>query len=241
VAAARSALIISPHPDDETLGCGATVALKLAAGHAVTVLMLTDGRHSHRSATLPAPELGALRRAELAEAMRRLGLPDGALRWAGLVDGSVSDGEEELVGLIRSMIEELQPDEVYVTCAEEPHPDHAAAGRAARRATAGGAVQLLEYPVWLWGSWPMRRHDRLRSTLDAARLGARRGAVVVRAGDHLTTKQFALRAYESQLRRPAQVPADEVWHGLPAGVLRAAAEPVELFLPAPQAVAGGSR
>jgi hypothetical protein len=49
-AAGRAALVIAPHPDDETLGCGATILRKVSAGSSVTVLIVTDGRHSHRSA-----------------------------------------------------------------------------------------------------------------------------------------------------------------------------------------------
>lgn len=229
---ATSALVVSPHPDDETLGCGAVVARKLAAGQSVTVLMVTDGRHSHRSAAMSPEELAALRREEAQEAMRRLGVPATNLRWAGLTDGAVEQQEDELVAVIRSLLHELRPDEVYVTGVDEPHPDHAAAGRAVRRATEGLDVRVWEYPIWLWGAWPMQPGRRLRSTVTAARLGLQRGAMVVRADDHLTTKQAALRAYRSQLRRPAGLPDGEQWPVLPVEVLAAAAEPVELFLPA---------
>ena len=40
----RSALVLAPHPDDETLGCGATILRKVAAGTPVHVLVVTDGR-----------------------------------------------------------------------------------------------------------------------------------------------------------------------------------------------------
>src|SRR5690606_22301286 len=105
-AAGRSALVISPHPDDETLGCGATIARKLAAGARVTVLMLTDGRHSHRVSALSPDELARVRRAEAREAMRRLGLPEDGLRWAGLIDGAVAGREADLVKVIRSLLAE---------------------------------------------------------------------------------------------------------------------------------------
>lgn len=233
-AARRSALVIAPHPDDETLGCGATIMHKVAAGTPVTLLIVTDGSNSHRSAFLPPSELAELRRAEMAEAARRLGVPPGQVRWAGLVDGTVSTHEDRLVEIIAEALAALRPQEVYATCADEPHPDHAAVGRAARRAVrAAGGVALLEYPVWLWGSWPVHRGNRLGSVVRATGMVARRGAVAVRTAPHAGAKRHALEAHASQLARPAGVPPSEPWPGLPATVLAAAEDDVELFFPTP--------
>ena len=38
-------VVLSPHMDDETLGCGGTIARHAEAGAHVTVIFLTDGRH----------------------------------------------------------------------------------------------------------------------------------------------------------------------------------------------------
>jgi len=227
--ASRSALVLAPHPDDETLGCGATMLRKVAAGTPVHVLVVTDGRHSHRSAALPPLELAELRRKEMAQAAERLGLPGDALSWAGFEDGTVAEHEDELAALVGRLVAEHGFAEVFATCADEPHPDHAAVGRAARRGATGARV--LEYPVWLWGSWPLRRGDRLRSTLTAAGLVLGRRAVRVSTEGHRTAKLHALEAHASQLGRPPMVPEDDEWAGLPARVLAAAAEAFELFIP----------
>lgn len=232
-AARQSALVLAPHPDDETLGCGATILHKVAAGAPVTVVVVTDGRHSHHSPHVTPDELADLRRLEMAEAAKRLGLDAGAVRWGGFVDGALSEREAEVTAYLGDLLAELRPQEVYTTCADEPHPDHAAVGRAARAAVAqaGGPVRLLEYPVWLWGSWPLRRGDRLRSTADAAGRLLRRRVTKVRAGEHLPAKLYALQAHSSQLRRPSAVPVEEAWAALPAAVLNAASDGAELFLP----------
>jgi LmbE family N-acetylglucosaminyl deacetylase len=229
---AHSALVLAPHPDDETLGCGATILRKVAAGTAVTVVVVTDGRHSHCSDKLSPEELAALRRTEMAEAGRRLGLPAGALRWAGFEDGTLTEREDDLAGYLIALLAEVRPQEVYTTCADEPHPDHAALGRAARRAAAGSVhrPRVLEYPVWLWGSWPLRRGARFRSTMDALGLIAGRRVTKVRTGEHLAGKLHALQAHDSQLRRPGAVPADQEWPVLPPALLAAASDNVELFL-----------
>src|SRR5579885_2284019 len=60
------ALIIAPHHDDETLGCGGVIALKRAAGVPVQVVILTDGSRSHlEQASLPVADIIASRRREL--------------------------------------------------------------------------------------------------------------------------------------------------------------------------------
>lgn len=230
--AGRSALVVAPHPDDETLGCGATIMHKVAGGARVAILVATDGSGSHRSAHLPPAELARLRREEMAEAARRLGVPADLVRWAGLVDGTVGEHEDRLTDVLAATLAELRPQEVYATCADEPHPDHASVGRAARRAVrAAGGVALFEYPVWLWGSWPVYRGNRLGSMARATGIVARRRAVSVRTAPYAAAKRHALEAHASQLRRPAAVPSTEEWPRLPEPVLAAAADTVELFFP----------
>jgi LmbE family N-acetylglucosaminyl deacetylase len=229
--AERSALVLAPHPDDETLGCGATILRKIQAGTRVTVAVVTDGRHSHRSEYLTPDELAALRRLEMVEAASRLGLSSDAVRWGGFVDGTLNSHSDALVAFVRSLINELTPDEVYATCADEAHPDHAAVGRAARRAVAQGSARLLEYPVWLWGSWPLRRGDRAKSTAQAIGRLLRRDVMKVRVDGHLDGKLHALQAHASQLRRPDRVPVSEEWPALPAYLLAAARDRAELFMP----------
>ncbi len=228
-AATRSALVLAPHPDDETLGCGATILRKISAGTPVTVAVLTDGRHSHTSAHLTPEELAQLRRTEMAVAASRLGLPAQAVRWGGFIDGTLREREHDVYAFVRDLIAELVPDEVYATCAEESHPDHATVGRAARRATGEASVRLLEYPVWLWGSWPLRRGDRLASTATAAGRMLGRRLTKIRSDGYVHAKLHALQAHASQLGRPERVPAEEDWPGLPAFLLTTAGEPAEMF------------
>jgi hypothetical protein len=95
------------------------------------------------------------------------------------------------------------------------------------------STRLLEYPVWLWGSWPLRRGDRLSSTVDAARRILTRSAICVHAGQYREGKLHALQAHASQLRRPDGVPVQAPWPALPPTLLSAAADRAELFFPSP--------
>ncbi|WP_157157459.1 PIG-L deacetylase family protein [Diaminobutyricimonas sp. LJ205] len=228
--AGRSALVIAPHPDDETLGCGATILRRRATGMSVMIVIVTDGRHSHRSTAMSPDELAEIRRDEMRVAAERLGLEAGAVRWLDIEDGTVAVHEDRLVGLLGDLIDEFQPDDVFATCADEPHPDHAAVGRAARRAVAGARTcALFEYPVWMWRSWPLQPGHRLGSLVDAVAAVLGRRAVVVEAADFVSTKLHALDAHRSQVARPSWVSDGEHWDVLPQAVMEAAGEPVEVF------------
>src|SRR6516165_9197753 len=69
----QPAVVVAPHPDDETLGCGGTVILKKRHGATVRVLMMTDGSASHPGLIAP-DELAAIRAGETLAAVRVLGL-----------------------------------------------------------------------------------------------------------------------------------------------------------------------
>src|ERR1700749_535862 len=81
--------VIAPHPDDETLGLGATVAMLCAAGVDVQVVSVSDGGAAHPGLGADGrAQLETMRRAELRRAMAvlgarepiRLGMPDGELQ-----------------------------------------------------------------------------------------------------------------------------------------------------------------
>jgi LmbE family N-acetylglucosaminyl deacetylase len=177
------------------------------------------------------------------ECSRRLGLAPADVRQLGLEDQTLEQREDELIGLIGSLLDELAPDEVYVTGPFESHRDHAALGRAARRAIAARRNRpvLREYPVWLWAQlWYGSDEPLGRRLLTVARAAAvalnLRRAVVIRTDAMMPRKQHALAAHTSQLRRPAMVPDDHPWPVLPPVVLDAAVDRVELFLPWPPSV-----
>jgi LmbE family N-acetylglucosaminyl deacetylase len=140
-------LVVAPHPDDESLGCGGLVALAAAAGLDVAVAVLTDGAGSHpNSRNWPAARLADLRRSELDEAAERLG--DGRIRVEAFAapDGGL-DRNEPAAGAWLARRPE-RPAAVFVTWSADPHPDHKAAARIAAGAAAGWGAALYAYPVW---------------------------------------------------------------------------------------------
>jgi LmbE family N-acetylglucosaminyl deacetylase len=237
-ATARSCLVLSPHPDDETLGCGATIARKRRAGTPVQVLVASDGRYSTNSARVPPSELARMRRREFIRACGVLGVGQDDLILLDLEDGSLSESEDVLTECIGRVLERTRPEELYVTSPSDPHPDHSALGRAAFRAAAGVEVDVLTYPIW---QWPFLRPWLLPSEVtlngvDRSLLAAwRTRPLLVRSADYQAVKRRALAEYESQLRN---VTGEDAWWVLDAGFVRHFLRGHEVFF---RPVLGGSK
>ncbi len=230
--AARSALVVAPHPDDETLGCAARMLAARRAGTAVTVVVATDGASSHKDVGADPTEIRDLRRAELANATSRLGLAAADVIQLDYPDGGLSSHIAELGDDLAEVIRQRQPADLYVTCAAESHPDHAAASAAARRAVASAspAPRLLEYPIWLWSDWPVSRRHRSGGLRDLSAILLRRGVEVVSINDtDRARKRDALDAYASQLGGSSVGSSGAAAVALPAEVVDRALSGPELF------------
>lgn len=135
----RHVLVIYPHPDDETLASGGTIALHTRAGIPVTYLCATMGemgRNMGRPFFATRESLPALREAELRAACRILGVTD--LRLMGIRDKTVEFVDpDHLANLVRAVVDEVQPSLVITYHPEHGvHPDHCALGHATVRALA---------------------------------------------------------------------------------------------------------
>ena len=145
-------LVLSPHPDDETLGCGGLLIAAERAGIEGHVLILTDGAASHRaSPSYPPERLAALRRGEAERAMSHLGLPEERLGFLALRDAATpSDGPEfdAAVDAIAARAEATDVRTLFVTWGRDPHCDHETAFAMGKAAAARLGAALWAYPVW---------------------------------------------------------------------------------------------
>lgn len=114
----RNILVLAPHSDDETLGCGGAILLHKKAKASVSVAVLTDGS----GVNVSAPDVKGLRRSEAEEAAKILGIdrqfffdiPDMCLK-----DHLTSARKE-----VFELINRIQPDLVYAPSPLDFHPDH---------------------------------------------------------------------------------------------------------------------
>lgn len=146
----RALLIVGAHPDDETLGFGATAAQLAARGVEVRVVSASDGEAGRpESSDVQKQCLARERREELRSAAQVLGVaPPVTL---GLPDGQLAEHEAALTALLADTLGTGPPGTwCAATWRGDGHPDHEAVGRAAARAAAAVHVPLLEYPIWMW-------------------------------------------------------------------------------------------
>lgn len=185
-------VLVAPHPDDETLGLGATVSALGTRGVTVQVVTVTDGGAARPG--LPAPEHSRLETARRAEARTAANIL-GAMPpiFLGLPDGHVERHVTRLADVLGELLGAYPPG---VWCAAtwrgDGHPDHEATGRAAAIAAGRSGAVLLEYPVWMW-HWA-RPGDDAVPWERAARIKADPAA--------LRRKARAIRVFATQLQPP---------------------------------------
>lgn len=145
-----SVLVLAPHPDDESLGCGGLLAMLAAAGRPGRVVIMSDGTGSHpHSRSHPRDVLRDLRQAEASEAVGHLGTETPI--FLGWGDGDVPDGGERFEEAVASVVEAAEGfATMAATIALDPHRDHVATWAIAREAARRGGQRLLGYPVWSW-------------------------------------------------------------------------------------------
>jgi LmbE family N-acetylglucosaminyl deacetylase len=148
-------IVFSPHPDDETLGCGGTIVQKRKAGATVTVVFMTDGSASHRS-FISEQELRTMRRAEAIAACETLGVDAAHVVFLDFKDGQLGNFRQKAVQKVSAMLRQHASEQIFMPYSNDTTPDHRATHAivlTALRERKKNAV-VYEYPVWFWTHWP---------------------------------------------------------------------------------------
>jgi LmbE family N-acetylglucosaminyl deacetylase len=173
----KRVLVLSPHPDDESIGCGGTLSKHVAEGDSVQAIFLTSGEQGGHGR--PPRETARIREQEACAAAAVLGLadvefwhePDGALR-----------ASRRVVDRLRSTLHTLHPELIYVTYSRDLHADHRAAARALRHALSAPTCADEKPTVLMFEVWtPLQQIDE-----------------VVDISSYLEPKLAAIRAHASQ-------------------------------------------
>ena len=167
-------LVISPHPDDESIGCGGTLRQHSLAGDHVEVVFLTSGEAGGHGRS--RDETRKLREREANRAATILGItgiefwrePDGQLK-----------ATATLVERMRKKLTSFKPGIVYLPHDDEQPSDHRAASKLFKLALRKSKLKpdVLMFEVWT----PLRRMDH-----------------IVDISKQMNTKLQAIRAHKSQ-------------------------------------------
>lgn len=204
--ATDTVLVVAPHPDDETLGCGGAIALLRSLGCLVQVLVISDGTQSHpRSRKYPPAALKALRESETLAATSTLGIDVSNVTFMELPDGAIptpdAHGFKEAVTKCSAILAKIAPKIIFLPLRSDPHPDHRATWQLIHQAlkitspipsapqplTPSQNPRIIEYPIWDWDPEQRRLLEPQRFTawrLDISEVVAK--------------KQIAIAAYRSQ-------------------------------------------
>ncbi len=216
-----TALVIAPHADDETLGCGGLIAAKRRRGHEVQVVYITDSAASHRDhPVLTGEAVAALRRAEALQSLALLGVPATHAHFLNVPDGTLNKltptAQVGLVLQLATLIRESGATEVFAPYRDGGSSEHTAAQEiAALAARSCGIGTVLEYPIWAWWN-PFRLRSRLAPAAANFRL---------ELGSLRALKRAALACHRTQME--PQPPATEP--ALPPILARLGCGPTEFF------------
>jgi len=187
-------LVVAAHPDDEVLGCGATLARLANEGHEVHIAIMGEGitsRHSDRRQAdadqlerLHEQAHAAANRVK-AKAVQLFKLPDNRLDTLPLLD---------VVKLIEGLVEKLKPEVIYTHHPGDLNIDHGVVHRAVLTATrpmAGQTVRdIYAFEVPSSTEWAFQRGEP-----------AFRPNIFLDVSATLEIKIQAMACYESEARK----------------------------------------
>jgi LmbE family N-acetylglucosaminyl deacetylase len=161
------ALVLAPHPDDETLGCGGTIAL-YSGKIDFTIVAVSNGE----AVNIPEGNKASLRKKEFEKAAGTLGAK--TLIFLDIPDGNFSDHRDSMRAKLSDLFARLGPQLVFVPSPVDLHPDH--------RETALACMELaLSYPTLRLAFYEIYNPARFN--------------VLVDIGPVIETKKRALRHY----------------------------------------------
>lgn len=129
---AKRVLFVQPHPDDNQIGAGGTIAYLISLGVEVYELTVTDDRFAEPEYIGKENDVQTLRQKEALAAQKKLGMKNaGFLGFADKTDAS----EREISLKIVEVIRKVKPDYVITAdpnLATECHSDHIKIGNAVK-------------------------------------------------------------------------------------------------------------
>jgi N-acetylglucosamine malate deacetylase 1 len=190
----KHVLVLAPHPDDETFGCGGTVRMLTESGIQVDVAFMTRGEQGVEGGqTADAQTMrrtGELRSLEAEAACQVLGVSS-----VFFLDGNDTclSEQPQLATAIADLLKKRQYQRVFCPWPEDGHEDHRATFALLRKAVESSGCTASFWLYEVWKPLPANTFVPIDRTM--------------------SSKQQAIDKYESQL---AQLNYGEAFVGLAA-------------------------
>ena len=189
-------LVIGPHPDDQELGMGGTIAKLAGAGHRVLLLDMTNGEPTPLG-SVPQREKEWTAAADILGVQRRLlGLPNRC------VEATLA-ARHAVAGVMR----EFQAEVVFCPYFEDAHPDHRAVTRIVEDARFDAKLSKTDLP-----GEPIYPRRLIYYFCTHLKIVPQPSFILDITG-HLDTKLNAIRAYETQFVLPEKNAKVVEWVG----------------------------
>ncbi len=142
-------LVLVPHTDDETLGCGGILIQHRDQGDLVKVVFATDGGAGDALGYYAGQDYRALRREEAQRAAAVMGVDD--LVFWDYPDGKLVDAQG-LAERLEALFVADRPDIIYRPSTQEIHPDHWALGVGVEEALRRYTPAIGDFCYELWAT-----------------------------------------------------------------------------------------
>ena len=215
----KRCVIVSPHPDDEVLGCAGLMQHLLQRGIEVWVLAVTHGTQSHPNSTkYSVAELDRKRPLESQQALAALAEPFGNhihYHSLHLQDGQLQQQKAELYEALTQL---LHADDVVVGPYErDGHPDHEATGEVLLQVAYHFQIPCLRVLIWAL-HWASPFDSRIRWNIAHA---------VPLSEQQLQQKREAIQFFHSQIEADESTGQPPI---VPAYVIERMLLPWEIYL-----------
>ena len=150
-------IVVSPHPDDEAIGCGGAISKHVKEGDIVEVIFLTSGEKGGHGR--PEAETISTRETEAAEAAKILQVSN--IEFWREPDGNFQASPGNVKRLIEKIVAS-KADIIYVPHKNEAHRDHQAAAALVINTMALLPGNIGKPIVWMYEVWtPLQQFDHI--------------------------------------------------------------------------------
>jgi LmbE family N-acetylglucosaminyl deacetylase len=155
----KNILIIAPHPDDDVIGMGGTLAVKAKEGASFTIVYVTNGGGSIKTGEykdLSKEELIILRKEEAKKSLIPLmdDPSDAKQIFLGLESATLFTTPELFTRELEAILRSKNYDEVYIPYFKDRHATHKAVAELSTDTIKGGRFPVALYAYETWDPLP---------------------------------------------------------------------------------------